>query len=84
MFDWFKKSDYSNVVKFPEPVRTPAVPYIEQPAPEEVHYTIGTTNENRIALKIGYTTLTMNKTGCENLIEQLTVFMKQIKEEQDV
>ena len=84
MFDWFKKRDYSNVVKFPEPKSMPSVPYVEQPAPEEVHYTIGTTTENRIALKIGYTTLTMNKTGCENLIEQLTVFMKQIKEEQDV
>jgi len=84
MFDWFKKSDHSNVIKFPEPKSMPSVPYIEQPAPEEVHYTIGTTNENRIAFKVGYTTLTMNHKGCEDLIEQLTVFMKQIKEEQDV
>jgi len=83
MFDWFgRKSDYSNVVKFPETKAVPNVPYIEQPAPEEVHYTIGTTNKNRIALKIGYTTLTMNKAGCEDLIEQLEVFMKQIKEEE--
>jgi hypothetical protein len=84
MFDWFKKSDYSNVVKFPEPKSMPSVPYVEQPAPEEIHYTIGTTNENRIALKIGYTTLTMSHRGCADLIEQLTVFMKQIKEEQNV
>jgi hypothetical protein len=80
MFDWFKKADYSNVVKFPE--RTPAVPYIEQPTPEELHYTIGVTSEDRVALKIGYSTLTMNKTGCEHLIEQLEVFVKQLKQKE--
>jgi hypothetical protein len=82
MFDWFKKSDYSNVVKFPEPVRTPTVPYIEQPKPEELHYSIGITSEDRIALKIGYTTLTMNTAGCEDLIEQLEVFVKQLKQKE--
>ena len=83
MFDWFKKSDYSNVVKFPEPKSMPSVPYIEQAAPEEVHYTIGTTNENRIALKIGYTTLTMNRKGVEHLIQQLSVFRDQLDEEDE-
>ena len=82
MFDWFKKPNYSNVVKFPEQIKVPANPYIEQPTPEEVQYSIGITSENRIALKLGYTTLTMNHKGCEDFIEQLAVFMKQIKQEE--
>jgi hypothetical protein len=79
MFNFFKKPDYSNVVKFPEQIKVPT-PYIEQPQPEEIHYTIGITSEGRIALKIGYSTLTMSKAGCEDLIEQLEVFVKQLKQ----
>ena len=79
MFDWLKKTEYGNVLKFPEPIKVPT-PYIEQPTPEELHYTIGVTSEDRIALKIGYSTLTMSKTGCEDLIEQLEVFVKQLKQ----
>ena len=82
MFDWFKRPDYSNVVKFPEQGKVPMT-YIEPPNVEEIQYSIGITNEDRIALKIGYSTLTMNKTGCENLIEQLDVFVKQLKEKED-
>jgi hypothetical protein len=81
MFDWFKRPDYSNVVKFPEQIKIPT-PYIEQPTPEEIHYTIGITSEDRIALKIGYSTLTMSKAGCEDLIEQLEVFVKQLKQKE--
>ena len=82
MFDWFRSPDYSNVIKFPETKAVPSVPYIEQPKPEETHYTIGITSEDRIALKIGYSTLTMNRTGCEDLIEQLEVFLKQLKQKE--
>jgi hypothetical protein len=82
MFDWFKRPDYSNVIKFPEPKAVPPVPYIEQPKPEETYYSIGITSENRVTLRMGYSTLTMNHKGCEDLIEQLEVFMKQIKEEE--
>jgi hypothetical protein len=83
MFDWFKKPNYDNVVKFPVPIQAPINPYIEQPKAEEVHYSIGITSEDRIALKIGYTTLTMNKVGCEDLIEQLEVFVKQLKQKEE-
>ena len=82
MFEWFKRPDYSNVVKFPEQIKVPANPYVEQPTPEEIQYSVGITNEDRIALKIGYSTLTMNKEGCENLIEQLEVFVKQLKQKE--
>ena len=81
MFNWFKKPNYSNVVKFPEQIKVPT-PYIEQPKSEEIHYTIGITTEDRIAFKVGYSTLTMSKLGCEDLIEQLEVFVKQLKQKE--
>ena len=76
MFDWFGSRDY----KMPKTT----VPYIETPTAEEVQYSIGTTSENRIALRIGYTTLTMNRKGCNDLIEQLEVFMKQLPNEVEI
>jgi len=82
MFDWFKKPDHSNVVKFPEQIKVPT-PYVEPTAAEETYYSIGITSENRITLKMGYTTLTMSRKGVENLIQQLAVFRDQIEEEQE-
>jgi len=82
MFDWFKKSDHSNVIKFPEQIKVPT-PYIEPPNKEQEYYSIGVTSENRITFKTGISTLTMNREGVENLIQQLSVFRDQIKEEQE-
>jgi hypothetical protein len=79
MFEWFKKPGYSNVLQFPE--NNVNTPYVEPPKVEETYYSIGVTSENRITLKTGYSTLTMNRKGCENLIQQLEVFMKQLEEE---
>jgi hypothetical protein len=36
------------------------------------------TSENRLELKMGYSTITMNHGGCVNLMEQLEVFRKQL------
>ena len=72
--NFFNKSEY----KLPEPV-----PYIKPPAQEETYYSIGITSENRITLKMGYTTLTMNHKGVENLIQQLAVFRDQLPEEEN-
>jgi hypothetical protein len=84
MFDWFKKREYSNVVPFPEPK---AVPYIEPPAPKEkdpsVHYTIGHTDDDRIAFRIGYSTLTMNHAGVQMLIDQLELYKNQLYTEEE-
>jgi len=80
MFDWFKKSDYSNVVKFPEQVKVPET-YVEPPKKEQEYYSIGVTSENRITFKTGISTLTMSRKGVENLIQQLAVFRDQIEEE---
>jgi hypothetical protein len=85
MFDWFKKREYSNVIKFPEPVKTP---YIEPPEPKKeskTYYTFGVTGNNRLAFTMGYTTLTMNRPGVQHLIDQLEFFRDQLhKEDEDV
>jgi hypothetical protein len=81
MFDWFKKSDYKNVVSLPFP-RPVIVPTVEPPKKEEEHYSIGVTNDNRISLRIGYTTLTMNQQGAGNLIRQLELFASQLEEDE--
>ena len=82
MFDWFKKREYTNVIKFPE-VKTP---YIEQPPKEKdpaIHYTIGHTDDNRIAFRIGYSTLTMNYVGVQQLIDQLELYQSQLHETEE-
>ena len=85
MFDFFKKRDYSNVVKFPE-VKTP---YIVPDAPEppkpeaKIFYRIGATDKNRVAFSMGHMEITMTKLGCQNMIDQLEVFMNQLEDEDD-
>jgi hypothetical protein len=82
MFDWFKKPDYSNVVKFPETRVIPIVPPKESNAPETI-YSVGATAEGtHMTLKVGHSTLTMTKAGVQNLIEQLAVFRDQLREEE--
>ena len=80
MFDWFKKPDYSNVVPmFPDQIPFDEAP---PPAPKEkdpaIHYTIGHTDDNRIAFRIGYSTLTMNYVGVQQLIDQLELYQSQL------
>lgn len=80
IFDFFKKRDYSNVGKFLE-----KVPYVEPPKrtmPDAI-YTIGTTAEGtHMTFQIGYSTLTMTKEGCQDLIDQLEVFKNKLKDEE--
>ena len=81
-FEWFKKPIYSKVVKDPAPV-----PYIEPPNPEVkdpvTYYSIGPTDNNRISLKMGYSSITMNKAGTQAMINLLTTAMDQLTEEED-
>ena len=87
MFDWFKKPDYSNVVKFPEQLKAvPENPYIVPPVPApeaKIFYRIGATDTNRVAFSMGTMEITMNKVGVQNLIEQLAVFRDQLEDEDD-
>lgn len=86
MFDWFKKDKTSsNVVPFPEPKLVPPMPEVEPPKePAKVFYRIGVTDQNRIAFSMGYSEITMNRQGCQNMIDQLTFFMNQLQDEENV
>lgn len=85
MFDWFKKKDQqpSNVVKFPEPKAVPPMPEVEPPKeePSTIFYRFGVTNNNRLALQMGYSEITMSKQGVQNLIDQLEFFKNQLEDE---
>jgi len=85
MFDWMKKNKMpKNVVPFPAPK---VVEPVEPPAPKEkdpdVHYTIGHTSDNRVAFKLGYSTLMMNYQGVQTLIDQLEFFQNQLYKEEE-
>jgi hypothetical protein len=75
MFDWFRtQRDYEMPI-------IPVMPKVEPPKKEQEQYSIGITDDNRITLKIGYTTLTMNQQGAGNLIRQLELFASQLEED---
>lgn len=89
MFNWFKKPDYSNVVKFPESKVVPPMPYVEPiapkiPAKEPVtYYSLGLTDNNRISFKMGYSSITMNRAGAQAMINLLTTAMNQLTDEDE-
>jgi hypothetical protein len=79
MFDWMKKNKLpANVVPFP----TPAPKLVEPPTPQKpepkTYYTFGLTDDNRVSFTMGYTTLTMNAPGVDQLITQLEFFRDQL------
>jgi len=83
MFDMFKKNKMpKNVVPFP----TPAPKLVEPPVPSKpepkTYYTFGLTDNNRISFTMGYTTLTMNSAGVQQLIDQLEFFKDQLRDEE--
>ena len=85
MFDLFKKNKMpKNVVPFPAPK---VVEPVEPPAPKEkdpaIHYTIGHTDDNRVAFRLGYSTLVMNYQGVQTLIDQLELYQNQLHQEQE-
>ena len=85
MFDLFRKNKMpKNVVPFPAPK---AVAPVEPPTPKEkdptTYYSIGHTDDNRVTLRMGYTTLTMNSQGVQNLIDQLELYQQQLHKEND-
>jgi len=88
MFDLFKKNKMpKNVVPFPSPKAVEPPKLVEPPkAPEKpatTYYEIGHTTDNRVSIKMGYTTVTMNYQGVQNLIDQLALYQSQLREEQE-
>ena len=83
---WFGKKEEtpSNVVPFPEPKAVPKMPEVKPPKedkPAHTYYRLGFTSDNRVSFQMGYSEITMNAEGIDNLIKQLEVFRDQIKEQ---
>ncbi len=83
MFDWFKKDKgTNNVVPFPKPE---AVPYVEPPAepekPATTFYRLGLTDNNRVSFVMGYSEITMNAAGVDNMIKLLETYRDMLREE---
>ena len=79
-------SDTNKVVPFPELKTVPSMPKIEPPGQGKestTYYSIGHTDDNRISIRMGYTTLTMNKLGIQHLISQLELFQGQLRTEEE-
>ena len=89
MFDFFRfkknveGTETTNVVPFPEPKPTPYIvpPTPEKEEPAKIFYRLGVTDKNRISFQMGYSEITMNKEGIDNMIRQLAVFRDQLQDE---
>ena len=87
MFDWLKKKDKesSNVVDFPELKSVPKMPEVAPPKKEEpegkIFYRLGLTDNNRVAFSMGYSEITMNREGCQQMIDQIAFFQSQLYDE---
>ena len=70
--------DMSKVITFPEPKAPP-----KEEAPKDTGgktvYSIGLTDDNRVSIVMGYSSMTMNALGVQQLIDQLTLFKSQIE-----
>lgn len=64
----------------PEPETVPPMP--EEKEPEgKIFYRMGLTDNNRVAFSMGYSEITMNKEGCQQMIDQLVFFQSQLTDE---
>lgn len=75
-----------NVVQFPELKSAPPVPEVKPPKaekeePAKIFYRFGLTDNNRVAFSMGYSEITMNYQGCEQMIEQIRFFQGQLYDE---
>jgi len=83
MFNLFgkKTKDEDNVVKFPELKSVPPAPEVTPPVKEKdpvTFYRLGLTDNNRVSFHMGYTEITMNAAGCQQMINQLEFFKSQL------
>jgi len=85
MFNLFGKKD--NVYNLPGSKSVPPEPEVETPKQEEpakIFYRLGLTDNNRVAFSMGYSEITMNRTGVQQMIDQLTFFQSQLNDEDDI
>ncbi len=73
--------DGAEVLDFP---KLKEVPKVEPPAPKKdpnIFYRLGMTDNNRVAFSMGYSEITMNHEGCQQLIDQIKFFQSQLRDE---
>ena len=70
-------NDMKKVIPFPELKAPP--PAEKEPVGKTV-YSVGLTDNNRVSLHIGYSSIIMNTVGVQQLIDQLTLFKDQIEQ----
>ena len=73
----------SNVYQLPKPKAVPPMPEVAPPKEEKpvtTYYRLGITNNSRVSFQMGYSEITMNAEGIDNMIRQLEVFRDQIRE----
>lgn len=85
MFDFLKKKtakdfldEASNVYNLPKPALVPTVPEVKKEEPAKIYYRLGLTDNNRVAFSMGYSEITMNREGCQQMIDQLMFFQSQL------
>ena len=93
MFDFFRRKtakeymdEASNVYNLPKPKLVPPVPEVVPPKKEEpvtTYYRLGLTSNSRVSFQMGYSEITMNADGVDNMIKQLQVFRDQLREYED-
>jgi hypothetical protein len=75
--------DMGKVIQFPELKSVPPVPEVAQPKEDSgrVFYRLGLTENNRVALSMYYSEVSMNSEGVQSLINQLEFYKSQLKAE---
>ena len=91
MFDFFRKRTAGDFVAEakktylqPESKTVPPMPEVKPPKeekPAQTYYRIGLTSDNRVSFQMGYSEITMNAAGVDNLIAQLELFKDQLVSE---
>lgn len=82
MFNLFgKKEPTDNVYELPTLKAVPPMPEVKKEEPAKIYYRLGLTDNNRVAFSMGYTEITMNYEGCQQLIDQIEFFQSQLANE---
>ena len=80
MFDFFRRRTAKEFLEEAKEKYTVPAPEPEKPA--TVFYRLGLTDNNRVSFSMGYTEITMNSAGVQQMIDQLVFFQSQLKEEE--
>ena len=76
--------DMNKVIPFPElKAAPPPMPEVAKDMGGKTVYSLGLTDNNRVSITMGYSSVTMNSVGIQQLIDQLELFKSQIEGNED-